>query len=391
MAKRNNWRRATLLRLGGIVVGLLAALVLLEAMFWALDWGRPTIRSKRALVRRSDQSVVYHLYVANPHGEFSPAPDVSLGEQEWRMFNYTMAKQRQIPLAQIGETPWCVEYRRSSNLMRDREYDPGPPPGTLRIAAIGDSFVFGEGVPLESTLPRQMEALLGSRHEILNAGVPGFNTRMEREFLEHLVAAYHCTRAIFVFVLNDVLRVEALQARENFINDLVLVRDEYLRDYEAKAWYAGHIRLLHFIGTQRALRRIERETIQWYRDCYDSAMNAEGLHLLEEDIRRVAVLGECRVAFVIYPLMEGLERSYPFADIHERVAAIARKAGLPVMDLAPVFAGRKTSDMQVDSSDHHPNGKAHALAARAIVDWLRRDVPGFLDSPVYLPPDEPSK
>ena len=46
-------------------------------------------------------------------------------------------------------------------------------------------------------------------------------------------------------------------------------------------------------------------------------------------------------------------------------------------DLAPVFAGRDTASLWVHSVDHHPNGKAHGLAAGAIAEWLRT-IPGFL-------------
>ena len=51
---------------------------------------------------------------------------------------------------------------------------------------------------------------------------------------------------------------------------------------------------------------------------------------------------------------------------------------MPVLDLAPFFEGRKTSALQVHPADHHPNGKAHRIAAEAIVGWLRDEVPGFL-------------
>jgi hypothetical protein len=52
--------------------------------------------------------------------------------------------------------------------------------------------------------------------------------------------------------------------------------------------------------------------------------------------------------------------------------------GLPVLDLAPAFAGQRTEDLWVHPCDHHPNGRAHAIAGRALADWLQRGVPGFL-------------
>jgi hypothetical protein len=57
---------------------------------------------------------------------------------------------------------------------------------------------------------------------------------------------------------------------------------------------------------------------------------------------------------------------------------MARSAGLEVIDLAPAFAGRRTESLWVHPSDHHPNGSAHALAARALVEGLRGSANGFL-------------
>lgn len=50
-------------------------------------------------------------------------------------------------------------------------------PGTLRVLAVGDSFVFGVGAQAEETYPAQLQRILRSRGlkaEVLNAGEPGF-------------------------------------------------------------------------------------------------------------------------------------------------------------------------------------------------------------------------
>lgn len=66
---------------------------------------------------------------------------------------------------------------------RDREYTQRPPPGTLRIALLGDSHVFGLGTEVEDGLPRRLEADLRGRLqrpvEVVNAGVPGYDLPKE--------------------------------------------------------------------------------------------------------------------------------------------------------------------------------------------------------------------
>jgi hypothetical protein len=140
------------------------------------------------------------------------------------------------------------------------------------------------------------------------------------------------------------------------------------------------------------MRRIVDGTIQWYLDCNDPAQNGANLQRLAAQIKALAEIPDCRVALVMYPLLESLEGDYPLQPLHDRVGQFARDAGLPVLDLVPVFRGQQTEKLWAHPTDHHPNSRAHAQAAKAIVEWLRQDVPGFLsageeavDSPVETP------
>ena len=170
-----------------------------------------------------------------------------------------------------------------------------------------------------------------------------------------------------------------LQERQDYINDLINIRDAHLDRYEAEQWYTGHLRVFELIGSRMSRSRIHSETIQWYLDCYDPSQNGNNLRNQAEAFSTIGTLANCRTAVVLYPLMEGFETGYPLAAIHQKARTMAQNAGLPVLDLAPVFANRKTSDLWVHPTDHHPNGAAHALAAAAILEWLRKDLPGFLE------------
>ncbi len=63
---------------------------------------------------------------------------------------------------------------------RDRPWTPAPPPGVARVVVVGDSYVFGSGVPdAGGTLARSLESALGALRggggwEVLNAGYPGW-------------------------------------------------------------------------------------------------------------------------------------------------------------------------------------------------------------------------
>jgi hypothetical protein len=367
--------RTWLLRIFSLTLGLVFAVLIAEIVARVAGIEPPRALSKRQLMERSNQSTVYHCYPSNPSGELAPLPDTTRGD--WQLKTYGFVPT-QLPLDQVSETPWCVQYNYSSKLIRDREYPLDPPQGVQRWVCIGDSFVFGEGVPEQLSLPRQLESMLGKGHEMMNAGVVGFNTQEEVGVLRKVTEEAHCSRAVFVFIANDILLTPRLEYQQKYINDLILLRDSRLETFESESWYTGHLKVLHLAGGNLAMQRIKRQTIQWYLDSYDAAHNQANLQTLRQNIRSLSEVADCRVAFVLYPLMEGFENGYPLTAVHQTVAEFARDAGLPVLDLAEAFAGMDADELTVHPTDHHPNGKAHTIAARAITDWLR-NVPGFLD------------
>jgi lysophospholipase L1-like esterase len=315
--------------------------------------------SKRGL--RSDAVGSFLCYSTNPNGELSPAPDVTSGK--WVYADFTF-ESNPLPLSWISETPWCV--RNDKQL-----YDLRPADGVTRILVVGDSFTAGEGVPPSLSFPAQLGRLLGPRYEVINEGHAGEGTTDEVLRLPTLCEQTGSKRAFLVFIANDIGLTAALRQRQQFINDLVNVRDRYLDEYERDRWYHGRSRLLARLGALWDMRRIEAETIRWYLDSYDSRYNAESLNQLEDQFRALAGRpGGCEVALILYPLMERLGSEYPLAAVHERVADLAKRAGLRVLDLRSAFGGQRTRSLQVHPTDHHPNGKAHAIAARAIADWL---------------------
>jgi hypothetical protein len=369
--------------LTSIGVGLALGLLLVELALRVLPIGPQPVLSKRYLVPLDSQGTLeYHCYPSNPHGEFGAPPDTSQGR--WRLIDYA---KHEYPLVELSDTPDCVEYRfehapftKGLFKIRDRQYSPQPAAGVMRIAAIGDSFVFGEGVPIERTLGRQLEAKLGAGYEVVNASQSGLYTAQEVELAKLFASEFGCRRVIVVFIANDIIPSQQLLDRQNLLTDLVNVRDARVGALRPQPWNAGPSRLASLIFSRDLLTRVTDMTVEWYLDCYDPAQNPTGLAQLAESFRQLAAIDDCRVAFVMYPLLEGLEHDWPLAPIHARVGQMARDAGLPVLDLAPTFAGETTSELWVHASDHHPNGRANAIAAEAIYNWLENDVPGFLET-----------
>ena len=109
----------------GIVVGLLIA----EASLRLMGGGAEPLRTRRFLHRITEPYDYYHCYTSNPNGEFAPVPEVWPGQ--WALYKIKR-KLEPIGLSLISQTPWCVAYRISPQLLRDRVYEETPPPGVVR-------------------------------------------------------------------------------------------------------------------------------------------------------------------------------------------------------------------------------------------------------------------
>jgi len=74
------------------------------------------------------------------------------------------------------QTGWDVTYETNSVGWRDDEYTKAKPTGVTRIAAIGDSFTFGQGCERGAIFPDLLEDLLeakGEEVQVLNLSSPG--------------------------------------------------------------------------------------------------------------------------------------------------------------------------------------------------------------------------
>ena len=353
-----------LLVVGGLTVGLAIAEIVARAF-------TPDPPQQKFSLNHDDEKAFYHCYDTNPHGELGPLPDMDL--EGWKLHDYQLPPKR-LPMERRTDRPHCVEYKFNGHGFRDRDWGgtSSAAGSRTRIAMVGDSFVFGEGVPAKLTLPRKLDDELGDDYEVINAGLPGIDTASEVDIMYRLRAELGVQRAVVVYVLNDVPLVDDLRRAENEINDLINLR----RDTEGLA--TETFKLPGLVLSAFRKHAIEMQTISWYQTIYDIRENGPSLKQLQSDLQKIAKIPGLEVTFVIYPLIYMLEEEYPFAGQHARMKRMAEKLGIPVLDLRSTFQGQETSNMYVHPTDRHPSGRAHALAARAIARWLKDEHPGFL-------------
>jgi GDSL-like Lipase/Acylhydrolase family len=87
-----------------------------------------------------------------------------------------------------------VEIKTNHEGFRDVDHAPVRPAGVLRIAVIGDSFVFGSGVAFEHILTSRLQSLLsqpGHAVEVFNFGVPGTGPVNALRVWRRIAPKYH--------------------------------------------------------------------------------------------------------------------------------------------------------------------------------------------------------
>lgn len=113
-----------------------------------------------------------------------------------------------------------------------REYAPTPPPGSLRIAAFGDSFVHGNEVGDDEAWSAVLETL-DPRFEVLNYGVGGYGTDQALLLYERLGADLDAQVVLLGFVEVDYARNVNRFRRFLSVSELALFKPRFVLDDSA--------------------------------------------------------------------------------------------------------------------------------------------------------------
>lgn len=343
------------------VVGLAAELTLRAA-----HWSPERYRAP-AHVYATRARVMLDCFPTNPRGYF----DVDLRDPD-TLRRYADMGMPRLP-AVAARAPYAVEVRFNSYRFRDAELS-AKPPGVTRVLVLGDSFTEGQGVREADTLPRRLERLLnegGGRYEVRNCARRATDfPSLFRHF--QAILAFEPDVVVHAAVLNDAERAPAFEARQKYLNDWI-VDQAHWSDEAAPSFGFLDSRLAAFAREGVGRWRIGRDTTRWYRDMYGPA-NAEGWahtqqYWREMDARMRARGG--RFMVMLWPLLVGLDRQYPFADVHRTLDGFFTAAGIAHLDLLPVLQGRHPADLWVYPVDMHPNEEANRLAAESLAPVIR--------------------
>ncbi len=237
----------------------------------------------------------------------------------------------------------------------------------IRIAFLGDSFCWGNGVEKVDMLASLMErwlnerAVAGQKYEVYNFCLGGYNSAGQAALYDHVVRHFQPDALVIWYVLND---VNIPQNR--FFNWKLTDGWNWLKPWRER------LRVVDFavapvdrIVNHRRLLKNADAAYENGHPGYESVARAfERIHGLNADYGVDSILA-------IFPWLVRLDmESYPFLKAHRVVETLAEEEGLEVLDLLPAFLGKNAEDLWVHPVDQHPNDIAHEIAARAAFELL---------------------
>ena len=279
-----------------------------------------------------------------------------------------------------------TDVRVSALGLRGPDVAPAAPPGVRRVVVLGDSVAFGQGLPETETVSARLAGALDAegsgRWEVVNAGVPGYDTTAEAQLLARLRPELHPDVVVVVFSLND-YDIAPIYSPIGILTQRGL-DDRTPRWYDRSAfvvllrWLFGwtHGSLLYQIaerahaspepGARNA--GIEQLVERLHRDFYREPVPRQWDRMRAAFVALERAAAGCRLIVAIAPEAFQVERPDPDLTPQRRVLALCRETGLTCVDLHPAFAAAGGA-LFLDTQ--HPNARGHDVMAKAIAAALR--------------------
>ena len=254
---------------------------------------------------------------------------------------------------------------------REREFSAAKPPGTYRIAVVGDSFTFGNGVRQDDRFSNVLQARLPDHFEVLNFGMAGANTPTHRTTVSHLLKDVQPNFILLQWYVNDVEDDDS-SGRPQFV-PLMPFRSIHNWLNDASALYT--VANMKWAEVQVALGWTPSYTDYLRRRLGDpNSPDSQTDSAILRDLISMCQRADVPIGIVLFPDTSGdLGPNYPFAYLHERVLNICAEKNLTCLDLRQDFAAVKDRRLLwANQLDHHPGAKANEIAAVKIFETYSR-------------------
>lgn len=247
---------------------------------------------------------------------------------------------------------------------------------TLRVIVLGDSTTYSIMWTLNDYYPKLLEDLLNAnsaplKYEVINAGVPGYNTIQEARYLEKRWIPYSPNLVIIGYCAGNDRTIK---------RKIVKYKDGlYCSDINESYPYILELpfNLSKFLLSKSALYRLINLTLvnisdKQGLDFINSKIKYFNLTLeTQKAIKKIKDIS-CRekfgLLFVIFPRL-GNGPQYECDWIVNK----CKEYGIEYIDLHDVFQKNGYEKIGISSNDDcHPNKLGHQLVAEAIFEYLKK-------------------
>lgn len=302
--------------------------------------------------------------------------------------------------------------------MRDVESN-RPQSGRTRILVMGDSYTFGHGVEGKESFPKRLESLLNEGNpgrvvEVLNGGVPGYSTVQEVRLLRRLLPKIQPDIVIIAFYSGNDLEFNDLSITFDQ-SGLGLVDGEIVeRESEPDShFHRVKMVLARYSSLYRFITRRIHASPTLGRLAYRTGLSTQDYQLpfKIEQFSRVptarvedrwrdtetvlhtfqSLCARQRCIPLIATIPDGVQydedlwarfiheygldpHAYDPDIVRRRLSDVADKLSIGVIDLSSSLANHSRTAPLHHARDGHWNAHGHAVAARGLAEFLKRDV-----------------
>jgi hypothetical protein len=233
--------------------------------------------------------------------------------------------------------------------------------GQKRIVFIGDSFTFGEGVPLGCAFPDAINHFLKlygllPKWNSINLGRTGadFPVVYKDNFANAMKASPDVI--VYVWTINNIPKPDNKTAK----SPAKKAGKQYVYLYpEAKPTFTEF--------------DFNAKTVKTFKELYGKTNENNFMEMRRLLVKMNSDAKAAGVSFkvALFPLMEGQPGKYPLTGVHKIMLKMLASERIPAIDLEPQLLHTPADNLRVYDRDHKPNVNAHFISAIALMSYLK--------------------
>jgi len=267
----------------------------------------------------------------------------------------------------LVSTAWYARhFHRNTSGMRDNvNYPNALTPGRRRVTFVGDSCTAGFGVKdVEDRFVNRIRRLHPD-WEVHAIAQPGLDTSTELLAMHNLTVrkGYQLDQVVLVYNMNDI---------GELMPGWIEGYKKMMADGFRKSWLCQNSYFVNLFYHRWQLR--QNSYLQNYFDEVEAAYQGPLWETEQTGLRAFGNMTRLRGGRLLVVTFPFLDVPLRFKSAHDQLHRFWEEQGVPHLDLLATFSNLPPATLVANAHDAHPNEHAHALAAQAIDEFLKRQI-----------------